>query len=323
VNLNPPTPNPLDRMAQAGFIELGQQKAVQNLVLHHKLDQLAFEAPRLPPVEFDRRLAALGDASGEFWAVQDRARDLIQQVKTQSYSPTPLATGPLADLHRDTGNIAKGVLSIADAARWQAAIRNEQPPDAVKLWDITSQAGAPTFDQLVTEWNKAHPRVATYQSPWVSNPPPLESYLSRLGNPDTPDPSDGPFAPVLLPLDATEGRKGSDGVDLGIGYDLMGADSQLTRDQKAIVDGVNAAWMRAGWPGIYQVWKNTEASSLYPRPSSHGDERPVLDWAVMQHPSDKRVLPRERAHASSATTDDAWTRATSTRPSSFHVRSRR
>ena len=36
--------------------------------------------------------------------------------------------------------------------------------------------------------------------------------------------------------------------------------------------------------------------SLYPRPGSHGDDAPVIDWAVMQRPVRQRVLPRPRPH---------------------------
>ena len=54
--------------------------------------------------------------------------------------------------------------------------------------------------------------------------------------------------------------------------------------------------------------------SLYPRPGSHGDERPLIDWAVMQDPFGNEFclvdnLTREQSVAamqSDATTDHGW-----------------
>ena len=54
--------------------------------------------------------------------------------------------------------------------------------------------------------------------------------------------------------------------------------------------------------------------SLYPRPRSHGDESPVLDWAVMQDPFGNEfclVVPltedqSQAAMAADATTDQQW-----------------
>jgi hypothetical protein len=58
--------------------------------------------------------------------------------------------------------------------------------------------------------------------------------------------------------------------------------------------------------------------SLYPRPGSHGDEAPVIDWAVMQDPfGNEFCLVSELSAdqsaaamaATSATTDEEWRRA--------------
>ncbi|HEY7469293.1 MAG TPA: VOC family protein [Acidimicrobiia bacterium] len=58
-----------------------------------------------------------------------------------------------------------------------------------------------------------------------------------------------------------------------------------------------------------------KAPSLYPRPGSHGDERPLIDWAVMQDPFgnefclvDDLTLAQSHAAAaaSGATTDHDW-----------------
>lgn len=55
--------------------------------------------------------------------------------------------------------------------------------------------------------------------------------------------------------------------------------------------------------------------SLYPRPGSHGDQRPVIDWAVMQDPfGNEFCLVDDLTHdqsqaamqASEATTDNQW-----------------
>ena len=54
--------------------------------------------------------------------------------------------------------------------------------------------------------------------------------------------------------------------------------------------------------------------SLYPRPGSHGDEAPVIDWCVMQDPFGNEfclvdMLTDEQAQAAmtaDATTDHAW-----------------
>jgi len=57
-----------------------------------------------------------------------------------------------------------------------------------------------------------------------------------------------------------------------------------------------------------------KTASLYPRPGSHGDEPPVLDWAVMQDPFGNEFclvepLTDEQARAAmtaDATTDQQW-----------------
>ncbi|MGH8948979.1 MAG: VOC family protein, partial [Acidimicrobiia bacterium] len=60
-----------------------------------------------------------------------------------------------------------------------------------------------------------------------------------------------------------------------------------------------------------------KAPSLYPRPGSHGDEPPVLDWAVMQDPfgnefclvddlTDSQIDAVLQATKSGAATDEAW-----------------
>ena len=55
--------------------------------------------------------------------------------------------------------------------------------------------------------------------------------------------------------------------------------------------------------------------SLYPRPGSHGDQRPVIDWAVMQDPfGNEFCLVDDLTHdqslaamaATDATTDQQW-----------------
>ena len=54
--------------------------------------------------------------------------------------------------------------------------------------------------------------------------------------------------------------------------------------------------------------------SLYPRPGSHGDDRPVIDWAVMQDPFGNEFclvddLTKEQslsAMAADASTDHEW-----------------
>ena len=55
--------------------------------------------------------------------------------------------------------------------------------------------------------------------------------------------------------------------------------------------------------------------SLYPRPGSHGDERPLIDWAVMQDPFGNEFclvddLTTEQSlaavNAVGATTDPEW-----------------
>ena len=63
-----------------------------------------------------------------------------------------------------------------------------------------------------------------------------------------------------------------------------------------------------------------KAPSLYPRPGSHGEERPIIDWAVMQDPFGNEfclvsnLLPEEidavmEATASGAATDREWRKA--------------
>ena len=58
-----------------------------------------------------------------------------------------------------------------------------------------------------------------------------------------------------------------------------------------------------------------KAPSLYPRPGSHGDHRPLIDWAVMQDPFGNEFclvdeLTLEQSHAAmaavDATTDHEW-----------------
>ena len=58
-----------------------------------------------------------------------------------------------------------------------------------------------------------------------------------------------------------------------------------------------------------------KAPSLYPRPGSHGDQQPVIDWAVMQDPFGNEFclvddLTSEQSHAAmaavDATTDSEW-----------------
>jgi catechol 2,3-dioxygenase-like lactoylglutathione lyase family enzyme len=58
--------------------------------------------------------------------------------------------------------------------------------------------------------------------------------------------------------------------------------------------------------------------SLFPRPGSRGDYRPLIDWAVMQDPFGNEfclveTLTTEQSHAAmkaaEATTDDHWRRA--------------
>lgn len=57
-----------------------------------------------------------------------------------------------------------------------------------------------------------------------------------------------------------------------------------------------------------------KAPSLYPRPGSHGDERPLIDWAVMQDPFGNEFclvddLTRDQslaAMAADASTDHEW-----------------
>jgi predicted enzyme related to lactoylglutathione lyase len=57
--------------------------------------------------------------------------------------------------------------------------------------------------------------------------------------------------------------------------------------------------------------------SLYPRPGSHGDEQPVIDWAVMQDPfgnefclvddlTDAQIEAVIEATAAGASTDEEW-----------------
>jgi hypothetical protein len=58
-----------------------------------------------------------------------------------------------------------------------------------------------------------------------------------------------------------------------------------------------------------------KAPSLYPRPGSHGDQRPIIDWAVMQDPFGNEFclvddLTPEQSDAAmaavDATTDSEW-----------------